>query len=297
MRALILILALASCGDDAALSPDAALDAPIDGLVVACGDSSAPPVRVRVVDAAGAPVPADRVRWQGAASADGFWLEAAAATCVGNPPCTEWAIAGSLPERILVTADRYREGVAVPGRPTCVYYATTVAHVGALARVPSVPQVLALTLPDDSLWCDDGPGGMAFGPEGSDTFHAVTTGDCVAEPDPVTGALAVQTVDTSGEPLPATRAYWYYPPKSPDYDGEHPLTCADARCTRWVATEAPRPGMIYIAANAAGPTLPAFYVDDIALGGYGARPVDFTGTAVTEMLTIELVYSTTPDPK
>ncbi len=303
MRTLLLLLPLASCGDDTTLTPDAAPpdaaspDASFDAPGAVCGDAGAPPVRVRIVDAAGSPVAADRVRWREAETADGFWLEAAEATCLGATPCTEWAITGPLPARILVTADRYRAGVAVPGRPTCIYYATTVAQLGELARSPSVPQVLALTLAEDSLWCDDGPGGTVFGPEGSDTFHAITAGDCVAEPEPVTGDLAVRTVDDRGEPLPATRAYWYYPPKSPDYDGEHPMVCADTRCTSWVAPESPRPGMIYIAANAAGPTLPPFYADDYALAGYGARPVQFTGTAATEQLSIELVYSTTPDPK
>ncbi len=244
-------------------------------LALACGGSSAPPedgppLRVITVDENGAPVPSRRVLWQ-PQPADAFWLEATAARCEeGEPPCTTWVLDAPITTAIAVTAERVTE--ATPTE-SCQPYASTFAivHPGDddVAR-----QVLHLTLPSDGTYCIDAESGRAV----INVAHAEDVSDDVdtlAAPAPPSGPIvlrlrapAADPADPTdpGAPVPGTSANWYYSPEGPEYDGEHPLRCADLQCTTWVLVDGdfPRAGMVYFSASYSGPLNPF-----IAQGWYG----------------------------
>ena len=120
-----------------------------DGL-----SADAPAITVEVVDPAGDPVAADRVRWLDPA-APVLWESAPTASCAEGtaPPCSRWTLPEALPPVVLVAADRRNEAADPPDRPTCMGF-------GAIAAMllvdPDQPQLVHLTLPSDALWCDDG---------------------------------------------------------------------------------------------------------------------------------------------
>jgi hypothetical protein len=279
LSSFALVLAAACSGDDEVLEspPDAAPGPTADA-------GAGPPLRIVTVDETGAPVPARRVVWQ-PAPADPFWLTASEATCVGGgpPPCSAWEVAAPITTRIVVSAERTTEA---PASEACLPYASTFAivHPGT----PAVPsQLLHLTLPKDGTYCID--------PE---TFRTVVNHDhdelldatdVLAAPAPASGAIEVRLVDLQGAPVPGSAAHWYYPPDSPEYDGEHALACVDQRCETWVVTDVPRPGPIYLNASYAGPLNPTLQQ---GWSSYAAGPFEVMagadGTIVPLSTTFEL---------
>jgi hypothetical protein len=242
---LLLVLLVAACGDDDD-GPGPADAAPVPGP-----DAEPPALRVVTVDETGAPVPATRVLWQ-PEPADAFWLTATAATCAGGgaPPCSEWDVAEAITVRIAVSAERTTEAPTDGG---CLAHASSFAivHPGT-AAVPH--QLLHLTLPSDGAYCiDPETFRTVLHHEQDETLDAT---DVLAPPPPASGAIVVHLVDRAAAPVPGSSAAWYYPPKSREYDGEHPLACIDQRCETWVVTEMPRPGPIYLNASYAGPLDP-----------------------------------------
>jgi hypothetical protein len=235
-------------------------------VALACGGSSAPPedgppLRVITVDEDGNPVASRRVLWQ-PQPADAFWLEATAARCeAGEPPCTTWVLDAPITAAIAVTAERVTE--ATPTE-SCQPYASTFAivHPGD----DDVPrQVLHLTLPSDGTYCIDAESGRAV----INVEHAEDVSDDVdtlAAPAPPAGPIVLRLRDPEGAPVPGINANWYYSPEGPEYDGEHPLRCADLQCSTWVLVDgdAPRAGMVYFSASYSGPLNPF-----IAQGWFG----------------------------
>ena len=224
-------------------------------FVPGCGGSPAedgPPLRILIVDETGVPALARRVLYQ-PQPADAFWLSATAATCEsGEPPCSTWLITTPITERIAVTADRTTEATPTEA---CQPYASTFAIVHPGTReVPS--QELHLTLPTYGTYCINGDSGRAIVNVEHD--EAVDDTDTLALPEPATGAITVSLVDLNGDPVPGTQAAWYYHPEGAEYDGEHPLLCADVRCETWVVDEddAPRAGTVFFTASYAGPLNP-----------------------------------------
>ena len=259
--------------------------------VFACGGSSAPPeegppLRVMTVDEEGAAVLARRVLWQ-PQPADAFWLTATEARCEeGEPPCTTWVLDAPITTPISITAERVTE--ATPTE-SCQPYASVFAivHPGD-EEIPR--QVLHLTLPSDGTYCIDESGraviGFAHAEDVSDDA------DTLAAPEPARGPIVLRLREADGTSVPGTSAHWYYSPEGPEYDGEHPLRCADRQCTTWVLVDAdfPRAGMVYFSASYSGPLNPF-----IAQGwlGYDGRPFELAseGEALAAV-EIELVLAT-----
>lgn len=249
--------------------------------------AASPPLTVVTVDETGAPVEVERVVWQ-EAFPDPFWLEPEEAVCAGGtpPPCSTWEIAGELPERIAVTSERTTEATD----EDCIPYASSFALVHLPDGAATAPQLLHLTLPSDGTYCvDPGTGRSAVDHEQDEQ---VDEADCLVPPPEAGGAIELTVVDLDGEPVPAASAVWYYPPEGPDHDGEHPLACLDQRCERWVVTEAPQAGTIYLFAMYAGPLNP--FVQTGWSDGVGTPvevEVDDRGEIVP--VSVELVLDTT----
>lgn len=245
-----------------------------------------PQVTVVTVDADGTPVEVERVLWQ-PAPADQFWPEGTVTEAVcadgGEAPCSAWAIDGELPDRIAISSSRRNAG---EDTDDCLGWAS--AFVQAHTHDPSKRQLVHLTLPSDGTYCVD--------PETFATVlnhehdEQVDEADCLAPPEDVNGAIVLHVVDEEGEPLPATIAHWYYHPEGPDYDGEHPLACADLRCESWVVREEPMTGTVYLNATYAGPLNP--YVQT-GWNGYEGTPIevelDDRGEIVPVSATLRLV--------
>lgn len=71
---------------------------------------------------------------------------------------------------------------------------------------------------------------------------------CGARCGPTVGmAITACTMDAGG-PATADAVVWSWPLDSEDYDGEHPLTCADPECTVWVL-EGELQGEVLVAAG------------------------------------------------
>lgn len=224
-------------------------------FVPGCGGGATeegPPLRILIVDEAGEPTVARRVLYQ-PQPADAFWITPSEATCeTGEPPCSTWVITTPITERIAVAADRTTE--ATPTEE-CQPYASTFAIVHPATReVPS--QELHLTLPTYGTYCISGDTGRAIVNVEHD--EAVDETDTLALPDPATGPITVSLVDQDGDPVPGTSASWYYHPEGEEYDGEHPLRCADVRCETWVldGDDVPRAGTVFFSASYAGPLNP-----------------------------------------
>jgi len=239
-------------------------------FVPGCGGSPAedgPPLRILIVDETGVPTLARRVVFQ-PQPADAFWLSATTATCEsGEPPCSTWLITTPITERIAVAAERVTEA---PPTEECQPYASTFAivHPGT-AEVPS--QELHLTLPTYGTYCIAGDTGRAIVNVEHD--EEVDDTDTLALPEPATGPITVSLVDTHGDPVPGTQVAWYYYPESAEFDGEHPLRCADVRCETWVleGDDVPRAGTVYFNASYAGPLNPFFQQGWV---GYDGAPFE-----------------------
>lgn len=250
-------------------------------------DAGSPPVTVVTVDETGAPVEVERVVWQ-EAFADPFWLDPEEATCAAGaaPPCSTWEIAGDLPGRIAVTSERVTEATD----EDCIAYASAFALVHLPDGEATAPQLLHLTLPSDGTYCIDPDSGRSEVNHEQD--EPIDEADCLVPPPEATGAIELTVVDLQGEPVPAASAVWYYPPKGPAYDGEHPLACVDPRCETWVVTEAPQAGTIYLFATYAGPLNPFVQTGwSDAVGTPVEVEVDDRGEIVP--MSIELVLDTT----
>lgn len=249
--------------------------------------SDGPPLRILTVDEEGAPVLARRVVWQ-PQPADPFWIEATPATCEsGEPPCSAWVVEDAITERIAVTAERATEATATE---TCQPYASAfaVVHPGT-AAVPR--QTLHLTLPTFGTYCiDEGTARALINVPHDEDLDA---SDVLAGPEEVTSAITVSLVDQDGAPVPGTIAHWYYPPESPEHDGEHPLRCVDQRCETWVVESDayPRPGPIYLTANYAGPLNP---FSRQGWTSYGAGPfmVELDASGAVAPLAVQLTLPT-----
>ena len=246
------------------------------------------PLLVITVDADGEPVLAPRVLVQ-PAPADAFWLAATEAACVDEhqtPPCSHWSVAPPTSGQLAVSADRTTDAAG-----ECIAYASTFALVHP--PTPETPnQILRLTLPSDGTYCIDPNTGRAVVNVEHDED---VTGDTLAVPAPPGGPLTVHIEDQHGDPVPASGVHWYYSPEGPDYDGEHPLRCADVRCETWVLTEedaGPHAGVVYLSATYAGPLNPFFQQGwsgyaggphELAARDDGALvPVDITLTLATD---------------
>jgi hypothetical protein len=246
------------------------------------GDGAA--IVVVTVDEAGDEVPVLRVAWQDE-PADPFWLEPEEASCAGGvePPCSVWEIADQPTGRIAITSERETEA-----EPTeeCFPYASTFVEV----HPSRSRQRVHLTLPTDGLFCIDGETGRSY--VNVDHDEEVDEADCLAPPPDVSGRITLDVVDLEGEPVPATTANWYYHPESPEFDGEHPLACADQRCTRWIVTDTPAVGTIYLNASYAGPLNP--FVQQ-GWSGYDGAPfeVEIGGDGQIVPLFAELALDTT----
>jgi hypothetical protein len=242
-----MIVASSACSDAGSLRP------PVD---VPRTDPPArnEPLTIRIVDETGSAVGANRVLVQDQPS-DPFWLAARPATCVdGSTPCGTWVVDVPFANRIAVAADRTTNAVATA---ECQPYASTFAtvHPGTV-DVPS--QIVHLTLPNTGTYCVD-PATFRSTVNVDHDDETDPSIDVLAPPAPPTGIahVTLTVVDAAGEPVPATIAHWYYPPDSGDYDGEHPMTCANQRCDTWVLDgNAPRAGLIYLNASYSGPLNP-----------------------------------------
>jgi hypothetical protein len=108
--------------------------------------------------------------------------------------------------------------------------------------------------------------------------------------DPCTGVagcpedITVIGMDENGEVVTADEVYWYFAPESEEYDGEHPLECADVDCTKWVLGTAPG-ASFYVAGRREGPEHADPYC---GYSGYDGQLVEFTGDPVTVELDLEL---------
>lgn len=262
---------------------------PLVPLAPGCGGGTspdAPPLRILIVDEMGDPVLARRVFYQ-PQPADAFWIEPSAATCeTGEPPCSTWIISTPITEAISVSADRVTEATATEA---CQPYASTFAIVHA--ATPEVPtQVLHLTLPSYGTYCIDQ---LFRAVVNVDHDEEVDGSDTLALPAEPSGPITVSLEDQDGNPVPGSSAAWYYHPESGEYDGEHPLRCADVRCETWVLAEgdAPEAGTVYFSATYAGPLNPFFQQ---GWAGYDGAPFELEAAAGggLEEQTITLTLST-----
>lgn len=273
-RVLLIVLVCACGGDDDPGNPDAPPATPD-----APGEDG-PPLTIRTVDEHGDPVAAARVVVQ-PAPADPFWLEATAATCAGGgaPPCDHWVIEAPITARIAVAAERVTE--AEPTK-ACQPYASTFAlvHPGTAA------QTLHLTLPTDGTYCIDPKTLRATVNVEHD--EAIGPDDVLAAPPTATGPITVHLTDLDDAPVPGAIVNWYYPPKSPEFDGEHPLTCIDVRCETWVVTETPRAGTIYLNASYAGPLNPFFQQ---GWSGYDGAPFELEDDGAGGVVPFETTFA------
>ncbi len=215
-----------------------------------------PAVEVRVVDPAGAPVDLDGVAWFDAGATPVPVRDALTAlSCAdGAPPCSVWALDGTLPARVQIVAERFGAEVGPDENgATCFEWDApwTVVHVPD----GGAPQVVHLVLNPEQRWCDDGITAYPAPALVPPTVHPDDVRAVIEAPPP---ALTVAGVDPAGLPLPLAVAHWYYAPEGPDYDGEHPLACADALCTTWVLPEGegPEGGEFYVNATWMGPLHP-----------------------------------------
>ena len=96
--------------------------------------------------------------------------------------------------------------------------------------------------------------------------------------------IEVNATDENGEYVAADQVYWYFAPDSPEYDGEHDLSCQTSSCMSWALENAPGP-FFYVAGNREGPE----HIDPAcAYDGYDGQPVEFNGTALTITLDLSL---------
>jgi hypothetical protein len=237
-------------------------------------DGDAPRITVRIVDETGAATVANRVLWVDPTTTTD-WETAAAATCTsGSPPCSEWSITGVLPERVSISGEHWLADAPPEG---CY------AHTSALTTVHNTSverQVVLLTLPTYATTC---MGESGFTP-GDTAWQAPSPDACTWKPPCVDGSLMLHLVDANRNRVPGTSAVWYYPPESPEYDGEHPLTCADALCTRFVLVDSPRGGLIYVSATHLGPIHPEL---GTFWSGFGATSLEYA--VADDAYAIELV--------
>ena len=157
----------------------------------------------------------------------------------------------------------------------------------------AVPQQrVSLTLPRSATYCID-----------PDTFRSVINmeqdeqvddSDVLARPDVPGGALTLSLVDQNSDPVPGSIAHWYYDPKGPAYDGEHPLVCADVRCETWVldAADAPRPGVVYINATYTGPLNPFLQQGWL---GYDGAPFELQDDGAGGLVPLEVTLTLRTD--
>ncbi len=283
--AIFAIAAAMGCGGEDGAPPSGAC-AGLEALLV-----------VRIVDETGAAVLAERVRWQDAEVADEFWDGSFVAMCAGGgaAPCSEWVIdSADVPERILVTAAW--QGPVVDGRP-CTSYASTLASVGGLRAAPIVRQRIELVLPSTATWCD---GEMMLGTGGGAREYTVAAAtDCRAAEASSDGRITLRLVDEAGATVIGHGAQWYYPPKSPAYDGEHALVCGAADCSVWVSVPGDEPagGPVYFTGSAIGPTTPRYTGDDLSHTGYGATMVMADdGSPLDLTVTLSFAYAQRGDP-
>ncbi|MDP2313639.1 MAG: hypothetical protein Q8P41_12085 [Pseudomonadota bacterium] len=271
-----MLLLLAACTD--ADKPADDTGAPDD--TGALGDY---PLEVRVVDTAGAAVDVEAVAWFDPTKTP-FPLRAALTglrCAAGEPPCDVWVLDGDLPARIQLVTERFGEvtGTDASGRTCSEWDAPwTVVQVPAGAA----PQRVHLVLDLEQTWCDDGISASAEPALTPPTEHPDDERVVVEAP---AAALTVLATDPAGLPLPLAIASWYYSPKSPDYDGENPLVCADALCTRWVLPDGDGlpTGDIYVNGIWTGPLHP-----------FGEPTwMDYQGAPTTVGATVTLQFDTT----
>lgn len=227
-------------------------------------------VEVVIVDPAGDELPVSRVAWFDAAAVP-FILgeDATPIECPdGAESCARRQLDGSLPERFHIVTSIVQPDRSPPtgeGDVTCGWWDSqfTVVH-----RDDSGQRVF-ITLDPEAYVCDDGIG-VTFTPAyAPPTVHP---DDVRAEREVPLGRIVVRAEDAAGRALPMTKAHWYFPPEGPDYDGEHPLVCADALCATYTLPdgEGPVDAQIFINGTYDGPYHPW---GDVHLGDYGGSPV------------------------
>ena len=264
---------------------------PVVLSVSACGGDGGSgadvPLRILVVNEHGEPVLARRVLYQ-PQPGDAFWLGAEAATCeTGEPAYSEWVVEEAFDERIVVSAERVTEATPTDA---CQPYASVFAtvHPGTRAR-PS--QLLHLTLPSYGTYCIDGETGRAV--INAAQAEELDGSDELVTPAVGSGVITLSLVDPQQRLVPGSAAYWYYAPEGPDYDGEHPLLCADLRCETWVsaADDPPRAGTVYLNATYIGPLNPFFQQGWL---GYDGAPFELSvdGAGALQPLSVTLTLPT-----
>ncbi|MES2644079.1 MAG: hypothetical protein V4850_31625 [Myxococcota bacterium] len=234
-------------------------------------------LEVRVVDPDGAPLLVDMVSWFDPTRVP-VPLRPALTSMVcadeERPPCAVWVPDQLLPARVQVVTEHFGDETWIDAAG-----ATCFPWDGPWTVVPVPPgapaQVVHLVLNPEQAWCDDGITAAPVPALMPPTVHPADVRLPIAPPP---AALTVTALDPAGLPLPLAAANWYYPPEGSAYDGEHPLTCADALCTSWVLPEGegPAEGRFYVSGTWTGPLHP---MEDVTWTDYQGSPTE-PGTTV-----------------
>ncbi|MDP2308080.1 MAG: hypothetical protein Q8P18_18800 [Pseudomonadota bacterium] len=235
-------------------------------------------LEVRVVNRYGAWVPVDQVGWFDPTRLPVPLRPAVTAmVCAdGLPPCAVWVSDRPLPEHVQVVTEQFGDGTWTDEAGfTCFAWDSPWTRV-VVPRTASA-QIVHLVVNTEQMWCDDG---IAAEPVPAlvppvvhaedERVEAVTPGDA-----PV---VTVGALDPADLPLPLAVVNWYYPPESAQYDGEHPLTCADALCSTWVISEGEGPalaGPFYVSGTWTGPLHP---MEDVTWTDYQGAPTELGAT-------------------
>lgn len=230
-------------------------------LLAACATGLDAPLVVRTLDPQGQPLAVTRAAFHDAETfavplRDVLTPLVCADDVGADEPCATWTL-DALPDadRLHVVAELTQPERSYPpiGESSCFFWSTS--HTWVRVPTDDTAQVVHLVLDPEAGWCDTL---TTSGPVEPLPLPELHPDDVRWTPAAPTGGAALVAEDADGAPMPLATATWYHPPDSEAYDGEHPLACADALCTRWAFDPVDRPtsAPYYVAGTWVGPYHP-----------------------------------------